>query len=147
IALLGDDIIVGQTLSREKIAQKVFADPILLKELEKRIHPEVQKAIVGHYKVALQKRAPLFVAEIPLLFEAEMQDYYDFIIVVVSDEALGKERFRYSEEEFTRRSQRLMPIEEKIKKADLVIENNQSLAELRDTVAKTFNLLTLREVS
>ena len=141
IALLGDDIVVGKSFSRERIAEKVFSSPRLLEKIEKLIHPEVQKIIEAKYAIASQQNVPLFVAEIPLLFEARMENFYDTVIVVVGDEETCRKRFRFDEKEFTRRKNNLMPIEEKIKKADLVIQNNGTLDELRQTIQLTYNAL------
>jgi len=141
IALLGNEIVVGKALSRELIAQKVFSSPHLLEKLEKLIHPEVQKVIEAKYKTASQIDVPLFIAEVPLLFEAGLENFYDAVIVVISDEKACKERFKKDENEFLRRSQRLMPIEEKIKKADWIIENNGTLDHLRQIIQFTFNSL------
>lgn len=134
ITLLGADIVVDQALSRERISQKVFRDPLLLKELEKRIHPEVQKIIETKAEIASSLHIPLFVAEIPLLYEAGFESFYDMIIVVLSDEKKCLERFPYGEDEYRHRNQRLMPIGEKISKADFVIDNNGTLENLRKTI-------------
>lgn len=139
INLLGPDIVENGNLSRERIAQKVFRSSLLLGELEKRIHPEVQQVIETQYKTASQTHAPLFVAEIPLLYEADFEPFYDTVLVVVSDQKRCVERSPYNEDEYLLRSQRLMPIEEKIRKADLVIENNGTVEDLRQTIQVTFN--------
>lgn len=139
IAILGDDIVVNGTLSREKIAQKVFSSPHLLKELEKLIHPEVHRVIEAKYKAASPTTHSLFIAEVPLLYEAHLEDFYDEVFVVVCDEKKCKERSKYSEKEYLQRSQRLMPIQEKIKKCDRVIDNNGTLEELHLTIQHIFN--------
>lgn len=144
IALLGDDIVVDKALSRTKIAQRVFNSPQLLSELEKTIHPEVQRVIVAEYKKASQKKFFLFVAEIPLLYEAGMENFYDTVIVVTSDKENCWERFRGSKEDYLIRNQRLMPIEKKIQRADLLITNNGNIDELRQTVQITYSGLILK---
>jgi dephospho-CoA kinase len=141
IALLGADTVVDGVFNRERIAQKVFRDPLLLEELEKRIHPRVQRVIDTTYKAVAHTPISLFVAEVPLLYEAGLETFYDKVILVLSDEKNCRKRFRYGEEEYRRRSQRLMPIEEKITKADLIINNNGSLRELRQTIQTTYNAL------
>ncbi len=139
VELLGPDVVVGDLFSQERIAQKVFSSPALLKELEKLIHPEVQKVIEAEYKTVSQTKTPLFVAEVPLLYEGNLESFYDFVIVVISDANICKERFRLGKEEYERRSKRLMSTEEKVKKADLVIENNASKADLEKTIQFIFN--------
>jgi dephospho-CoA kinase len=141
IALLGADIVVDEKLSREKIAQKVFRNPPLLKKFEESIHPNVQKVIEAKYTAASQTHAPLFVAEIPLLFEANQAKFYDWVIVVACDEKKSRERCRFDADEYERRNQRLMPIEEKIKQADSVVENNGNLDDLYQTIQHIYNSL------
>jgi dephospho-CoA kinase len=141
IALLGDEIVVGKELSREKIAEKVFSSPHLLEKLEKLIHPEVQKVIETKYEAASRTNAPLFIAEVPLLYEAGQEHFYDAVIVVVSEEKVCRKRFKHDENEFLRRNQRLMPIEAKTKKANIVIENNGTLESLRQIIQFTYNSL------
>lgn len=119
---------------------KVFSDPHLLRELETQIHPEVQRVIEAKYEAVSQKNIPAFIAEVPLLFEAGLESFYDRIIVVVSDDESCRKRFR-DNDEYKRRSQRLMPIEMKIKKADLIIENKGSLETLRQNIQHIFNSL------
>lgn len=140
IALLGNDIVVGHELNRERIAQKVFRDPSLLNKLERLLHPEVEKVIENHYNQISPKKYPLFVVEIPLLFEAGFQKNYDLTLVVVADEKRCRERFQNADE-FTRRTERLIPMRKKQELADLVIENNGSLEQLRQNVTKIFNSL------
>lgn len=141
LALLGDGVLVDGEFSRPKIAERVFSSPPLLEKFEKLIHPEVQKVIEAEYKTACREKASLFIAEVPLLYEAGLESYYDQVIVVISEETRAKERFREDEREYLRRSQRLMPIEDKIKKADLVIINNGSLEELSQTIQHTYKSL------
>ena len=145
INLLGPNIVEGERLSRERIAQKVFSDsPLLLKALEKLIHPEVQKVIEAKYKAISQSRHySLFIVEVPLLYESGLETFYDTVIVVTSNEKNCEERFRFDAEEYKRRSQGLMPMEEKIKKADLVIENDGSLEDLRHSIQTI--LISLKE--
>lgn len=121
------------------MAQKVFCSPPLLQQIEQLIHPEVQRVIETRYKTASETHAPLFVAEVPLLYEAHLEGFYDKVIVVTCDAEQSKKRFRFGDEEYLRRNQRLMPIKEKIGKADLVIENNGQLEELIQTIQLIYN--------
>ncbi|MCC5832568.1 MAG: dephospho-CoA kinase [Chlamydiales bacterium] len=145
IDLLGSVIVAGNKLNREEIAARAFRDPSLLEELEKRIHPEVQKVIEAKYQEVFQKPFTLFIAEVPLLFESGQQGFYDAVVVVRADKESSRRRFiastPYDEAEFERRERRLMPIEEKCRRADFVLDNSLSLNELRLLVKTTFNSL------
>lgn len=139
IALFGDEIVVEGKIEREEIAKRVFRDPSLLTKLEKLLHPEVQKVIETTFKQVSQHSFPLFVAEVPLLYEAGLESFYDAVIVVSANRDQARERFKGND--FEKRENRLIPLSEKILKADYLIENEGSLDLLRKSVIKTFNRL------
>lgn len=149
-ALLGQDVVVGEVFSREAIAKKVFNDPHLLKNLEQLIHPEVQRFIETQYYQLIQEKSPytLFVAEVPLLFESNQHLFYDAVVVVISEEKRCRERFMknplYDAEEFTRRQNRLIPMDEKRKSATFLIENNGNLEDLKKNTFTLFTQITRR---
>lgn len=135
------------SLIKEAIASRVFSDASLLARLEKLIHPEVQKVIEARYRQLSinNQRFPLFVAEIPLLFESKTESFFDTVVVVYASEEVAKKRFKknrgFDSDEYDRRGQRLLPISEKIKKADFVINNSGSLEQLKQDVNHIFNQL------
>lgn len=150
VELIGNDIIINNQIDRSKIAQKVFNQPALLKSLEQILHPAVHEEIEKQYEREKKKgETKLFVAEIPLLFEAGAEDYYDTIVAVVANPAISQKRFYqatgYGEEEFRKRSVRQLPLEEKTAKADFIIENNGSLEELEEKTKQLMNILTSKE--
>lgn len=134
IALLGPEVVVEGKLARDAIAEIVFRDPHLLTELEHLLHPAVQRKIESAYTTLIQNPLSytLFCVEIPLLFESGQDPFFDVIVLVTSDAA--QERFQQGPTEFQRRSRRLLPIEEKRRKADFIIENNGTLEELEAAV-------------
>ena len=69
----------------------------------------------------------------PLLFETRQENSYDFVIVVISE----KKRRKINDN----RENRLISIDEKIKKADFVITNNSSFTMLKRQVNKIANIL------
>lgn len=143
IQLIGSDIIINNQIDRSKIAQKVFNQSSLLHALEKLIHPVVLEEIEKQYTLAKQQeKGKLFVAEIPLLFEANMEDFFDVVITVIAQSAIAKQRFKNAtgnnSNEYEKRSKQQMILEEKAKRADYVIENNGSLDELE---AKTKEIM------
>lgn len=142
VALLGKEIVVEGRISRKIIADKVFRDPLLLKSLEKQIHPEVQREIDKQYQKVLKENpnTSLFIAEVPLLFESGLEQHYDITIAVIADRSICSKRY-HDKEEFEVRTQRLVPQEEKRKKADYCIENNGSMQEFKKATNKLFNTL------
>jgi dephospho-CoA kinase len=87
----------------------------------------------------------LFIAEIPLLFEAEYESFFDATVAVIAAEDLCQQRFRqatgYSNEEFAKRSARQLNINEKAERADYVIINNGTMIDLHSAVKQLVNNL------
>lgn len=152
IELLGQDVIIDDQLDRYQIAKKVFKNPKLLEALEKIIHPEVRLEINKRYQQVIQsEKAPLFVVEIPLLFESGMKHDFNYTVAVVADEKTCKERFlqhpSYDVAEYEKRSARQMNMNDKADLADFVIDNSGSLKELREAVKSLYNQLKTKKES
>ncbi|MGE3954793.1 MAG: dephospho-CoA kinase [Parachlamydiales bacterium] len=140
VQLLGSDIVESGRLVREKIAERVFGNPQLLRELEALIHPAVASKIDEHYEEAKADNAPLFVAEVPLLFEVGMEGQFDRTVAVISELHLARGRMD-TDAFFAERTRRQLPNEEKAQRADHVLHNNGSLAELKVATQHLYNQL------
>lgn len=146
ISLLGPDIVIDHQINRSQIAKKVFNHPELLQALENLLHPAVREEMEKLYQVVKKDRlAPLFVAEIPLLYETGAERFFDYTIVVQADESACKERFQkltgYENAEYERRMARQMQTSEKARRADYVINNNGTLDDMRDAVGTIYKQL------
>jgi dephospho-CoA kinase len=147
ISLLGEEIVDGHQLNRLKIAQKVFSQRQLLRILEEMIHPAVFKEIENRYQRANQEehRYSLFVAEIPLLYEARAEASYDVTVCVIADPMVCKSRLEKERQQaiqdFEARSQRQMNPQAKASRADYTIENNGSLEDLKKKVEQLNDVL------
>lgn len=146
ISLLGPDIVDGSKINRSKIALKVFHDPKLLRKLEQLTHPVVKVEMESLYeKVSKKNQYPLFVVEIPLLFEAGWSDWFDVSVSVYADPAYCKARFveqGHTEQEYDERMKFQIDPKEKVRLADYVIENNGSLDDLKKQTFNLFKTLT-----
>lgn len=136
IELLGPSIVVNGHIDRGLVAKKVFDNPILLQSLEKILHPAVRKQIDDEYRQASAKGGfTLFVAEVPLLFEAGMEKDFDAVVAVVADEETCIERFKestgYDAEEYRRRTKRQLSPKAKAERAAIIIYNNSTMEHLR----------------
>lgn len=143
IALLGLDIMVGDQMSRSKIAEKVFTNQTLRQSLENLLHPEVQRMIQKEYaRIASHSRYPCFVVEIPLLLEKGWHKDFDLVLCVDADEGVCYQRYHAktgrSREDYDHRRALQLSREEKKRRADLVIENNGSIKELEEAVQQMF---------
>lgn len=147
VELLGTGVIEGGQFDRKKIADAVFANKKNLISLEQILHPAVLEEIESRFnQIKDQKKHTLFVAEIPLLYEIEKEHHFDITVVIASDLQSAQKRFHaktgHQIEEFEKRIMRQLPLEQKCAKADYVIINNGSLAELQAQVNNLYQNLT-----
>jgi dephospho-CoA kinase len=143
IQLFGKRIVSGETIDRNAIAHEVFTHPEKLAALEKLLHPVVLVEIKREFKQANAKNsAPLFVAEIPLLYESESEKEFDIVISLVSDKALAQERF-HNHEEFEKRMSRQLDPSQKAARADYILHNNGTLADLNNQISKLYQQLII----
>ncbi len=147
LQFLGPGIITDHNqFDRDKIADNVFRNKNLLKTMESIIHPAVKKAIDHEcQKIANQKKYKVFVAEIPLLFESEYNDFssdFNAIIAVISKDEISMKRFMKAsgrgEETFYQRHALQMDPKIKAKRANYVINNDGSLEDLRFAVKELY---------
>lgn len=133
-------VVKGDNVDRAALAKKVFGKPDRLTHLEHLIHPFVFRALNKFLRFHRAKGAQLVVLDIPLLFETRAEDICDGVLVVTTDAKTQKRRAmkreNFSEEGFQGRLARQMSVEEKVKRADFVIDTATSQKETRKEVEK-----------
>jgi dephospho-CoA kinase len=144
--LFGSEIESGHQIDRKKLARLVFADAKKLDLLEKILHPLVFKRMETLYvEACASPNQTLFVVEVPLLFEAKWESFFDAIMVVESNDLLCRKRALaqgLSSKDYELRLKRLLPMEEKIKRADYIVHNNTTQENLKQQIVeivKTIN--------
>lgn len=122
------DVFEYGRLSREKLGKLVFNDNILKQKLEEIVHPLIKEEIETSFNVYSDEDA-VFIS-VPLLFEVGWEDLFDKIVFIKSDDNIRLERLinrnGYSKEYAQQRISSQIPQNEKINKADYVIENNST---------------------
>lgn len=115
------------SLNRKSLGNIVFSDPDERKWLEQQIHPYVRSRFESEVSTLVDPRVVLVV---PLLFEANMTDLVTEIWVVSCspEQQLRRmmERDRLSLEEAQVRLNSQLPLEEKIARADVVLDNSST---------------------
>lgn len=117
------------TLNREYLGEKVFNDPGKLEKLNQLVHPRVA-ADSAHW-IERNKAYPYIVKEAALLFESGAYKSLDKILVVAAPQTLRIQRVlerdtSRTREEVIKIMDNQMPEEEKIKRADFVIRNDET---------------------
>lgn len=138
---LGRAFFTAGELNRPKLREAIFADAALRQQVDCLLHPLAQQAMLQQ---AGQQNTPLILAEIPLLFEAGWQDSVSQIVVVYADETVRlrriMERDQVSEEQAWRAIAAQMPLADKARLADHLIDNSSvwesTCAQLRHVAKK-----------
>ena len=133
-------------ISRAKLGRIVFHYSECRLRLNQITHPAIiEQSWTEAQRMAALGTERIIIIDSPLLIEAGMQDIVDIVVVVISDKKTQLDRLiqrgikqkkplRVKEAQARIHSQ--MPLSEKIKYADFVVENNGGLDELKTKVAK-----------
>jgi dephospho-CoA kinase len=141
----GEKVAPGGRVDRDSVSEIVFNDRGELAWLEGVTHPRVG-AHVLEWRQGLGQDVELAVVEVPLLFEAAMEDAFDATVAVVSDDDLRDARLRErGQAGLEGREGRQLDQAEKERRADHVIRNDASLEELESEVRKVIQRLTSKE--
>ena len=128
-------------VDRERLGRIAFADPAARRRLEALLHPAVIRRMRG-WAAGVRRAGRRGVAVVPLLFEAGREKEWDAVVCVASDEQTMLERLALrglSPQAAKARIASQWPVREKTARADRVIENNGSLAELEKTSRAIWN--------
>jgi dephospho-CoA kinase len=133
--LLGSDELNNAELNRVKLRDIVFNNPQEKKWLENLLHPLIRKKIRAELAAANSHYAIL---SAPLLFENNLQLEVDRVLVIDCDESLQYERASLrdnSDREMIKKiMQQQLDRSTRLARADDVIENMGSLADLKQSV-------------
>ena len=138
ITTFGDKILdENGNIDRKKLKEVVFKNKEKLKQLNAIIHPKV----IDFYKeLKEQNTDKIIIFDVPLLFESGIDKFCDKILVVISDYEIQLnrivERDKIDRDLAEKIIKSQLSNEERIKKADVVIENNSSLEDLFEKVER-----------
>ncbi|MBP7371832.1 MAG: dephospho-CoA kinase [Opitutaceae bacterium] len=121
-------------IERARLAEAVFGDDAARLWLEALVHPEVRRHWAGQVQSAPQA---MWVVEVPLLFEKNLEKMFDFTVCVACAPDLQLTRLEQRGIERTFALQRIskqLPLARKIELSDFVLSNDGTLDFLRDQV-------------
>lgn len=130
-----------ETLDRAYLRRRVFRDPASRKRLEAITHPRI-RALARERIVERSRDAEFVVYDAPLLFEAKIHHWLRPVILVActrkTQEQRLRQRDRLGDADIERHLEAQMPLSEKRRLADFVIENDGALPDLREAAAKVW---------
>ncbi|EHV5202402.1 dephospho-CoA kinase [Listeria monocytogenes] len=139
VAYFGEEILLADgTLDRAKLGEIIFKDKKKREKLNEITHPLVKDYMLEARERFFRAGEELVFFDIPLLFESHLESLVDQIVVVwtTPETELKRlmERNNLTKEDALRRIESQMGIDEKARKADFVIDNNESLEKTQKQV-------------
>lgn len=141
IEVFGSDFINSDgTLDRRGFANSVFGDEGRVKLLNEITHPAILKIVM--------ERASgngIYMVNTPLLFESGFNRYMESNIVVTAGENQvldrGSKRDKITEDEIKERLKHQIPLNEKVKLADYIIDNSGTIEHTKRQVVDLWKIL------
>jgi len=123
----------NNVFNKRKLRTIVFDNPMKLKELENLIHPFLGKKL--RHIIRKSKNNGIVFVDVALLYEMNWNKYFNYVILADVDEKIQKERVmkrdNISEEDFYKINKLQMPMAEKRKKVDFIINTGVNIKKLR----------------
>ena len=141
--LFGQESYSNNKLNRAHIANVVFQDNDMLKELNAIVHPLVK--IDFENWLLLQKNEPLVIKEAAILIESGAYKELDVLIVVLADKKTRIKRVinrdNVSKEEVEKRMETQISDSERLKFANFSVDNNTDQSNLKMQVGELYKQL------
>lgn len=142
VETFGDDVLfANKDINRKLLGKWIYENQSLRETLNRIVHPHVKKMVYKEIDELSLLNPKVIVIDVPLLFETDFIDMVDKSVVVYVTKALQLERLmdrdQISEAFATSKINAQLPLSEKKKKADYVIDNSQSILQTK----KQFNAL------
>jgi dephospho-CoA kinase len=129
-------------LDRAVMRRIVFADEKKRRQLEAIVHPEVERLRRQAEQAAVQAGARIVVHAIPLLFEKHLETGFHIIVLVDAPAELRRSRMVANRGLDAAEADRIiaaqLPASEKRQRSTHVIENDGTLAELKERAEQTW---------
>lgn len=146
VAAFGKSVLnSGSEIDRSKLATMVFNDTAALTRLNQITHPRIRQLVKQKIEDFRQAGAAVVIIEAALFTEAGWRSQVDQLWVTIAPEGTIVQRLMksrgMSQEEILNRLHAQMPQKKKARLADVVIDTNIPLEQLRTTVQELWNKL------
>jgi len=137
VSIFGQDILSpDQTINRKKFGQIIFDNREKREQLNAIIHPIIIAQLIKERDQLISENHRIIILDIPLLFELKLTDLMDKVIVVYASPEKQlkrlKRRDHLSEQDAKQRISSQISIEDKVKEADYLIDNDGTEQETKE---------------
>ncbi len=147
IRFFGEKVVLPDgTLNRKVMRQIITGNNDARVTLERFLHDEITKLVHKNVVGAEKEGCLIVVIEVPLLFELDIKDEYDWVVFVSADKEIRVKRLMERDGTSRDSAQNLInvqiPDEEKVGRADYVVQNEGTMEQLLESVDVLFENLT-----
>ena len=142
--IFGPDV-VGRdgALDRSLMRSRILDDPGLRGQLEGLLHPLIIRKLVDDMETAEYGKEFACAVEVPLLFELEMEKFFDVTLVVISHEKTLLQRIINRDHVEMDSAKKMISLQmsqaDKMARCDYVVENKGGRGELVDSVRNLYS--------
>lgn len=139
VDFFGETVLLSDaTLNRKMLRRMIINDDAARLTLERIVHPEISNLMREKITCSENEGCEIVVVEVPLLFELNIQEQFDWIILVSAGHELRVKRLMVRDNISRDEAENLihvqMPDKDKIGRADFVLSNEGSTARLMEAV-------------
>ena len=144
VAAFGKNILLPDlSINRKALAGTVFANKVNLEKLNRIVHPGIIKGI--NKRIRLASKNEVLIVDAPLICETNISGLMDVLIVVKASKSNQIERcfkkFGMKEKDVSKRIAMQMPLSEKIRSADYIVDNSGTKEKTKKEVRKIWKEL------
>jgi len=143
----GKEIIENEKINRKKLGSIVFSDKQALIDLNSIMIPLMTEKLKRIIDENRKKETKVLVVDAAILFEANWDKFVDYVWVVYVPRETQINRLikreKITQEEAIMRVDSQESIDEKIEKADVVIDNSKNLEAVKLKILELWNVITI----
>ncbi|MBN2605409.1 MAG: dephospho-CoA kinase [Bacilli bacterium] len=149
VEVFTDDLLLSNLeINRKKLGKTIYYDEKKRKILNSIVHPKVKTIVLNEIKRLKDLGNNIIVVDVPLLFETDFVCFIDKTVVVYAsyEDQLQRliDRDKITEEYAKQKIASQMPVQEKVKRADYVIDNSFSILETKKVFNKIIEELEVK---
>jgi dephospho-CoA kinase len=134
----GDFYVSDGHIDRQRLGELVFKDAASRRRLNAIVHPLVREWMAARTAEAVERGADVVIQDVPLLFENGLEPLYSSVVLVYVPEEMQLERLVQGRGFTAERARAVIgtqvPIEEKRRRAHIVIDNSGTREQTREQV-------------
>ena len=134
------NVVTEKGIDKVQLRNLIHEDNEILRKVEVIVHPLLHKSRTDFVKI--NRKAPIIIFDIPLLFEKNQERNFDAVAVVTASAITQKNRVlrreHITEKDFLLIKRNQLNEEEKLKRADFIINTDKVLLETRQDVQELY---------